>query len=122
MYSFSGFDHGFGMFSIMFTIVFVLVIGVFAVTIFRGIRTWSRNNASPRLTVPARVVGKRDEVHRHRHDTHTHYSTTYFVTFEVESGDRMELQVEGSESGLIVEGDNGMLSFQGTRFLGFERK
>ncbi len=122
MYSFASFNRSFDMFSIMFTAVFVLVIGVFAVTIGKSILTWSRNNASPRLTVPARVVGKRDEVHRRRHDTHTHYSTTYYVTFEVESGDRMELQVQGRESGLIVEGDSGMLTFQGTRFLGFERK
>ncbi len=122
MYSMPGFNHGFDMFSIMFTVVFVLVIGIFAVTIGKGIIQWSRNNASPRLTVPARVVAKRDEVHRRRHDTHTHFSTTYYVTFEVESGDRMELQVQGTESGLMVEGDSGMLTFQGTRFLGFERK
>ncbi len=122
MYSMTGFNRGFDMFSIMFTVVFVLVTGIFVVTIGKGIMQWSRNNASPRLTVPARVIGKRDEVHRRRHDSHLHYHTTYFITFEVESGDRMELQVQGMESGLIVEGDSGMLTFQGTRFLGFERK
>ncbi len=122
MYSMTGFNRGFDMFSIMFTVVFVLVTGIFVVTIVKGIMQWSRNNASPRLTVPARVIGKRDEVHRRRHDSHLHYHTTYFITFEVESGDRMELQVQGTESGLIVEGDSGMLTFQGTRFLGFERK
>ena len=34
----------------------------------------------------------------------------------------MELQMSGSEYGLLVEGDAGMLSFQGTRYLGFERQ
>ena len=29
--------------------------------------------------------------------------------------------VSGQEYGLLVEGDVGMLSFQGTRYLGFER-
>ena len=43
------------------------------------------------------------------------------MTFEVESGDRMELHVDGSEYGMLVEGDYGMLSFQGTRYLGFVR-
>lgn len=122
MYSTSSFEQGFSLFSVMFTVVFVLVIGVFVVTIVKSIRISSHNHASPRLTVPARVVGKRDEVHRYRHDAHMHYSSTYYVTFEVESGDRMELEVEGKESGLIAEGDSGMLTFQGTRFLGFERK
>ena len=43
------------------------------------------------------------------------------MTFEVESGDRFELKVPRSEYGLIVEGDQGKLTFQGTRFLNFER-
>ena len=46
----------------------------------------------------------------------------FYVTFEVESGDRMELSVVGSEFGLLVEGDKGRLTFQGTRYLGFERE
>ena len=45
----------------------------------------------------------------------------YFVTFEVESGDRMELKMHGSEYGLLAEGDFGRLTFQGTRYLSFER-
>jgi hypothetical protein len=52
---------------------------------------------------------------------HSSTSTSYYVTFEVESGDRMELHVEGHEYGLLVEGDKGDLSFQGTRYLGFVR-
>jgi hypothetical protein len=34
----------------------------------------------------------------------------------------MELQVDGSEYGMLVEGDQGRLTFQGTRYLGFERR
>ena len=49
-------------------------------------------------------------------------STSYYATFEVESGDRMELSVSGREYGLLAEGDRGRLSFQGTRYLGFERE
>ena len=53
---------------------------------------------------------------------HTSSSTTYYVTFQVASGDRMELCVGGPEYGMLVEGDFGDLSFQGTRYLGFQRK
>ena len=121
-----GFGMGFDMFGIMFTIVFVLAIGTFIVTAAQGIGQWNKNNNSPRLTVPATVVAKRTNVTRHRHNGanghhHHHTSTTYYVTFQVESGDRMELNIDGTEYGLLVEGDNGKLTFQGTRYLGFER-
>lgn len=124
-----GFNQGFGMFNafgIMFTIVFVLVIGTFIVIAVKGIGQWNKNNHSPRLTVPATVVAKRTNVSHHRHggvnDHHHHHtSTSYYVTFQVESGDRMELHVAGTEYGLLIEGDSGNLTFQGTRYLGFDR-
>ncbi|MBR5306594.1 MAG: DUF2500 domain-containing protein [Oscillospiraceae bacterium] len=114
------------MFSIMFTIVFIIVIGTFIDTAIRGIGQWNKNNNSPRLTVPATVVTKRTNVTRHHHGGtnghhHHHTSTTYYVTFQVESGDRMELHVSGAEYGMLAEGDNGRLTFQGTRYHGFER-
>ena len=34
----------------------------------------------------------------------------------------MELHVAGHEFGMLIEGDRGMLTFQGTRYLSFERK
>ena len=124
-----GFNQGFGMFNafgIMFTIVFVLVIGTFIVIAVKGIGQWNKNNHSPRLTVPATVVAKRTNVSHHRHggvnDHHHHHtSTSYYVTFQVESGDRMDLHVAGTEYGLLIEGDRGNLTFQGTRYLGFDR-
>lgn len=51
---------------------------------------------------------------------HSSYST-YFVTFEVESGDRIEFEVKDTEYGMIVEGDDGELAFQGSRYHGFIR-
>ena len=121
-----GFGGGFDMFGMMFTIVFLLAIGTFAAVFIKGIGEWNKNNHSPKLTVPARIVAKRTNISRHHHgDTtgahHHHTSTSYYVTFEVESGDRMEFQLSGSEYGLLIEGDAGKLAFQGTRFLGFDR-
>ena len=118
-----GFGFGFDMFGVLFTLMFLLVFGIFLVTFIKGISQWNKNNHSPRLTVPATIVAKRTNVSRHRSgSSHMHHtSTTYYVTFQVESGDRMELCVSGSEFGLLVEGDYGTLSFQGTRYLGFER-
>ena len=118
---------GFGLFGITFTLVFVLITGTFIVIAVKGISQWNKNNHAPKLTVPATVVAKRTNVSRHHHGGaghhhHHHTSTTYYVTFQVESGDRMELRMTGQEYGLLIEGDRGKLTFQGTRFLGFERK
>ena len=120
------FGFGFGMFQIMFFIVFGLAISTVFISLIKGVEEWNKNNHSPRLTVPATVVTKRTDVTRRRSggtNGHHHYhtSTNYYVTFEVESGDRMELHLSGTEYGLLVEGDHGKLSFQGTRYLGFER-
>ena len=67
-----GFDIGFGLFGIMFTIVFLLITGVFVATIVGGIKQWNKNNHSPRLTVPATVVAKRTNVSHHRHVMERH--------------------------------------------------
>ena len=51
----------------------------------------------------------------------TSTSTHYYVTFQFDSGDRLELHVPGREYGMMAEGDVGDLTFQGTRYLGFDR-
>lgn len=131
-------DPGFGFSSFentMFTIVpvivavgFIVVIGSFIVMAVRGAAQWNRNNQSPRLTVDAELVSRRTNVstfHHGGHDgtdmCHTS-STSYYATFQVDSGDRMEFSVSGQEYGLLAEGDRGKLTFQGTRYLGFERE
>ena len=121
-----GFGFGFGMFQIMFYIVFGLAISTVLISLIKGVKEWNKNNHSPRLIVEATVTAKRNHVshHHNNHGTgvsHSSSSTSYYVAFEVETGDRMELRVSGSEFGLLVEGDYGKLTFQGTRYLGFER-
>lgn len=113
-----------GLFEVFFVLTFVLFIGVFLFMLISGISRWNKNNHSPRLTVGAVVITKRTNVSHHHHHGgagHSSSSTSYYVTFQVESGDRMELHVSGSEYGLLAEGDRGFLTFQGTRYLGFER-
>ncbi|MFP7732165.1 DUF2500 domain-containing protein [Priestia aryabhattai] len=104
----------------------VIIIGIFLFSIFKGISTWSKNEQSPRLSVKAKITGKRTNVHRHNSHAHKHHhshtSTTYYVTFEFESTDRSEFIVSGREYGMLAEGDEGILAFQGTRFLDFQRR
>lgn len=121
-------DFMFGVFPIFFMATFLLVFGTIIFSITKSAKQWHKNNNSPRLTVDATIVGKRQNVSYHRHNgannmtTHTTSSTRYYVTFQVESGDRMELEVDGMEYGMLIEGDYGDLTFQGTRYLSFIRK
>ena len=110
----------FDILSFIVPIMFIVVFGIIIFSIIQGISTWHKNNNSPRLTVPAVIVAKRTDVSYHRHANagdmsgahgfHTTSSTTYYVTFQVESGDRMELHVSGSEYGMLAEGDTGRLT------------
>lgn len=64
MFGFGFFDS---VFPVLFTVMFVLVLGVIIVTLVRNVSQWHKNNNSPRLTVQATVVSKRMEV-THHHD------------------------------------------------------
>ena len=121
----------FDLFDLIFPVMVLLIFGMILFTFISGIRTWNKNNNSPRLTVEARVTAKRQNTTHHNepvggdtsgtHGYHTTTSTSYYITFEVESGDRMEFSVYGEDYGMLAEGDEGKLTFQGSRYLGFER-
>jgi len=118
-------DFMFTLVPVLIGIGFVFIIGMIIFSSVKGISEWSNNNKQPVLTVTAQVVAKRSDVSHSHHNQdnqmHSHSSTTYFATFEVESGDRMEFRLSGMEYGLLAEGDAGRLTFQGTRYHGFER-
>ncbi len=123
-------DFMFQVVPIFIGIIFVIVIGIIIFSVFKGIGQWHKNEQSPKLSVSAIVkskrtnVSRRSNMHHHQENLQHHSSTShtsYFVTFEFESGDRMEFHVSGNEYGLLSEADIGILTFQGTRYLEFER-
>ncbi|MEG0471533.1 MAG: DUF2500 domain-containing protein [Solibacillus sp.] len=101
---------------VFISLVFIIVFGSIIFAVFSSIKQGIKNNNSPLLSVPAQVVTKRTTVQG------DNSYTTYFVTFEVQSGDRMEFKVKGEQFGQLVEKDLGVLSFQGSRFISFERQ
>jgi hypothetical protein len=99
-------------------IIFVIVISLILISIIKGITQWNKNNHSPILDVVAKVVAKRTAI---RGGGETRAYNNYYITFEFNSGDRIELEVKDVNFGMLVEGDQGMLKFQGTRFINFTR-
>lgn len=125
------FDMGFALmdrlFPLMFLVVFIFIISTIVGSLVSGAKRKHKNDQSPRVTADAKVVSKRMQVGQNRQSSgdndmmRSYTYSKYFVTFEFESSDRLELPVDGSDYGLLVEGDTGKLSFQGTRYLGFQR-
>lgn len=122
---FNGFDKRsfFGSFihemPLFFKLFALFILGVFVFIIYKSVRSWIANNASPLIKASTKAVTKRTEVWGGSGESSAH--TSYYVTFEFEDGGRLELQVRGQDFGLIVEGDRGELLYQGTRFKSFDR-
>ena len=118
---FSSFDSGFKLTMIIGIVMIVIFIAFFIIftstftKITKQFRSAGKvNDNSPRLSVEASVVSKRSSVSAGRF-------TWNYATFQVESGDRIELSVPDSDFGMLVEGDYGTLTFQGARFISFRR-
>ncbi|QUL57437.1 DUF2500 domain-containing protein [Paenibacillus tritici] len=125
---FSGFLHpaavsaqggGASAFPFILKLVLLLIAGYVTYTIVMMIKTWITNYTSPVQSRVVSVVAKRTEVWGGRGYMGTH--TSYYVTFEFQGGQRRELQVKPKAYATMVEGDRGNLSYQGSRFTGFER-
>ncbi|WP_018759201.1 DUF2500 domain-containing protein [Paenibacillus terrigena] len=99
--------------------VFTVVVGGFLYAMVRGLRIWMGNNASEVVKRAVKVVDKRTEVWGGSGDSST--NTNYYVTFEMDEQSRIELPVRADRYGLMVVGDQGELTYQGTRFKEFHR-
>ena len=69
--------------------------------------------------VRAKVVARREYIGR---DDQGSPYTQYFITFELYSGERIELTVPDDQFGLIVERDQGKLRYEKDRYISFERR
>ena len=111
-------SDGFGAMPWFVGLFFIVVIGFILFVIFSGVAQWSKNNNSPIENVIVTVVARRTEIYG---GGETRANQDYYVTFEDTNNNRFELEVPTNKFGMIVEGDKGELSFQGTRFLEFTR-
>jgi hypothetical protein len=100
-------------------LLITLVVGVFLYVIIKGLSTWTSNNGAGILTEACTAIAKRMQVSGGGGDTVA--TTSYYITFEFEDRSRKEFYVNAAAYGIIVEGDTGILTYQGTRFKGFSR-
>ena len=108
-----------GLFVALVLLGIAVIFGILIVGMFKGMMEWHGNNQQPVQTMPALIVAKRLHVSGGAGTTSTH--TSYYITFELQSGERCEFLVPGQLYGQLAERDQGWLSIQGTRFKSYNR-
>src|SRR5687768_4197687 len=115
------FRHMFKVFVILFiAVIFIVLIAMFAKAIYNAIAEKRYNDSQPVLTKAAKITGKRTEVSGGGNDSAV--STAYYATFEfLENRQRLELEIDDDDYGLMAEGDLGKATYQGRRYHQFQR-
>lgn len=104
-------------------LIVALIVGLALFAILQVLIQWHSNNQQPVLSVTAKVVTKRTRVRGFGSGNGTGSTRTYYYcTFETSTGERQEFRVSGREYGQLAEGDSGTLTYQGTRYQGFQRQ
>lgn len=99
---------------LIFAVAAAFIAFMFIYILSKRSRQERANNRAPQETVPAQVVTKRVA-------GGGEMPVYYYATFELDDRNRIEMPVSGTEFGMLADGDRGMLTHQGTRYLGFER-
>lgn len=107
--------------------VFLMVAIIFIIIIFTVIRQRYKNHRSPKIVANSTIIKKRKQRVNHSSSgvagPHVFPGAEYWVTFQLEGGESLELWLKENETeyNRLNEGDYGKLTFQGTRYLGFEK-
>jgi len=115
---FSGFGIGFVIVAIMIIFIFLLITVVFIMSISKSFSRRTDNQAI-KQSVFAEVIGKRT---LYAQTINNVRNVIYYVTFQTENAERIELHVPEDEYGLLIEGDKGQLVFHRKEFYSFDRK
>lgn len=96
----------------------MILLAVFIVCGLILARTHAQNNAQPVLTVPVRLIKKKKEYHSGTGGRHHASLSLFFLT---ENEEFLDFNVNSFDWEMYNEGDLGNLTYQGFRFIKFER-
>jgi hypothetical protein len=117
----------FTLFSALFAVVFFGIFILIGYMLVKSFAERSRNNSSPIVTSRVTITAKTtNTAYRGNYipdniNVQTPYNT-YFITFEFVNGNRAEFNVPRSDYAYISEHDTGILTYQGSRYINFERE
>ena len=105
----------------MLPLLLLLIIVVAVIVFIRLCKPKAQRAAGAGASVPAAPPAPVQQQNAMVITKRSPSGTEYFVGVELEGGERMELWVSGSQYGLLLEGDQGLLTWQGRRLVAFER-
>ncbi len=96
---------------VLLLIIGIFAAGLFAMTAMREMAIKKMGSRSPRLTMGAEVAEKQEDG-----------SGSFRIIFQTEGGEQINLSVRKSEYNRLSVGDRGRLTWQGTRYVTFDRE
>lgn len=97
----------------IFNILLRVALGIAIIYgIMRFVRKTEEKKQKPEMTQEAKVAAKRVD---------TSASPLYYVIFDLENGERLELRVSEEIYALVAKEDMGRLTYRGQEFVRFER-
>ena len=118
-------------FDLQIEIMLVLIIAIFTAIFFRCIFEWTINKCSAMESVDAFVVAKQQAMIQQQipnagdatggHGFTLQEQPWYKITFRMTDSTEKEFNVDDQSFRELKEGEKGILTYQGTRYLGFKK-
>ena len=118
-------------FDLQMEIMLVLIIAIFTAIFFRCIFEWTINKCSAMESVDAFVVAKQQGMIQQQipnagdatggHGFTLQEQPWYKITFRMTDSTEKEFNVDDQSFRELKEGEQGILTYQGTRYLGFKK-
>ena len=118
-------------FDLQMEIMLVLIIAIFTAIFFRCIFEWTINKCSAMESVDAFVVAKQQGMIQQQipnagdatggHGFTLQEQPWYKITFRMTNSTEKEFNVDNQSFRELKEGEKGILTYQGTRYLGLKK-
>lgn len=108
------------MIEIGYLLLCILVVAIIPAIVF--VCKFISNKSKPLVEIKAKIISKRMEVTDKNLINDIDKVTLYYLTFEFEDGKRKEFKVKNKIYGILIEGDKGILKYQGSQFISFNKK
>lgn len=109
---------GFDLFTIMFTLITVVIVGMFLYAIINGLLNVTAEEQSKKVT----LIGKDSSISVNHSTEHSHSNTTYTFIFEDTHKERLSLNVSKKVYHQYVIGDKGTVRYKRNWFRSFDRQ
>lgn len=116
------FESSANFYTVSFIAMFCIIVGLSLIIV---VRQWWKNRHSPLIVTQATILDKHIEEHyiKSKRNAGIGYRTRkvliYYITFNLEGGEHIELRTNELVYSELQKGDYGKLTFKGSKYMGF---